>query len=122
MVILGVTPALVAVVTVIFVSAVKGGCILAIASGATMGMMLSFANIYPIGIIPTLAIGGLTSAMAGRFRKIFMPIGFVLSFAPMVIYYRLDLLSVGAFVSILLAGIINMYIPERLYLNFSNII
>ena len=98
MVILGVTPALVAVVTVIFVSAVKGGCILAIASGATMGMMLSFANIYPIGIIPTLAIGGLTSAMAGRFRKIFMPIGFVLSFAPMVIYYRLDLLSVGAFV------------------------
>ena len=122
MVILGVPPALVAVVTVIFVSSVKGGCILAIASGATMGMMLSFANIYPIGIIPTLAIGGLTSAMAGRFRKIFMPIGFVLSFAPMVIYYRLDLLSIGAFVSILLAGIINMYIPERLYLNFSNII
>ena len=51
---------------------------LAIASGATMGMMLSFANIYPVGIVSTLAIGGLTSAMAGRFRKIFMPIGFVL--------------------------------------------
>ena len=65
---------------------------LAIASGATMGMMLSFANIYPVGIVSTLAIGGLTSAMAGRFRKIFMPIGFVLSFAPMVVYYRLDLL------------------------------
>ena len=95
---------------------------LAIASGATMGMMLSFANIYPVGIVSTLAIGGLTSAMAGRFRKIFMPIGFVLSFAPMVVYYRLDLLSVGAFVAILLAGIINMYVPERLYLNFSNII
>lgn len=122
LVILGVPPALVAVVTVIFISAVKGGCMLAIASGATMGMMLSFANIYPVGIVSTLAIGGLTSAMAGRFRKIFMPIGFVLSFAPMVVYYRLDLLSVGAFVAILLAGIINMYVPERLYLNFSNII
>mgnify|MGYP000559222492 CR=1 FL=1 len=70
MVILGVTPALVAVVTVIFVSAVKGGCILAIASGATMGMMLSFANIYPIGIIPTLAIGWADISYGRRFRKI----------------------------------------------------
>ena len=55
-------------VTVIFISAVKGGCMLAIASGATMGMMLSFANIYPVGIVSRLALGGLTSAMAGRFR------------------------------------------------------
>ena len=97
LVILGVPPALVAVVTVIFISAVKGGCMLAIASGATMGMMLSFANIYPVGIVSTLAIGGLTSAMAGRFRKIFMPIGFVLSllqwwYITGWIYFLLELL------------------------------
>ncbi len=119
---LGVPPVMVAVVTVIFISAAKGGCMLAIACGACMGMMLSFTNIYPTGIVATLAIGGLTAAMAGRFRRIFMPIGFVLSFAPMVIYYRMDLLSVGVFVAVVLAGIINMYIPDRLYLNFSNVI
>ena len=64
MVILGVPPALVAVVTVIFVSSVKGGCILAIASGAT-----TIPDLIPVlSVLAALAEGETVIEHAGRLR------------------------------------------------------
>lgn len=118
----GISPVFIVAVTVIFISSVKGGCMLGAACGAFQGTILAFANIYPIGIIPALTIGGLTGAMAGKIHRAFMPVGFVLSFAPIVLYYKLDLLSLGVFVSVIVGGIINMYVPHKLYLSLYNLI
>lgn len=118
----GFSPSVALAVTVIFIAGARGGCVTGLACGACMGVMLSFADIYPVGIVPAMAVSGMTGAMLGGIKKALMPVGFVTALAPMAVYYRLELLTPGGVAAVLAAGVINMYLPDKLYLHFYNTI